>query len=395
MTFEYTRRDFIKITSMGTLSAFLPINCQTKAEKEIKEFLAYVGTYTSGKSEGIYICRLDLSTGELKLIKSVTGVKNPSFLAIDPKKKYLYSVNEVAKFEGKPGGGVSAFLIDQETGDLTFLNHQFTKGGAPCYVSVDKTSSFVLTANYGSGNLSIFPILDDGSLGEMSDFVQHEGSGLDKRRQKAPHAHCIVIAPDNRYVFSADLGIDKIMIYKLDTKNGKLIPNDVPYAELAPGAGPRHFTIHQNEKYAYVINEINSTVTAFEYDKVKGILTEIQTIPTLPKDFEGTSYCADIHVSPCGKFLYGSNRGHDSIVIYSIDENTGRLEYIGTESTQGSWPRNFAIDPTGAFLLVENQKTDNIVIFQIDRDTGKLNQTGNITEIPSPVCIKMIPFPIS
>lgn len=387
MKAQFTRRDFLKTTTFYTISLFPFFQTQ----KIIKEFFVYIGTYTSGKSEGIYIGKMDLSSGELKLLKSVKGLTNPSYLAIDPHNQYLYSVNEVGKFEGKPGGAISAFSINQKTGDLTFLNNQPTKGSAPCYIVVDKSGKFVLSANYGDGNVSVFSIMSDGKLGPMTDFIQHKGSGLDPKRQKSPHAHCIVMSPDNRFTFSADLGIDKIMVYKFDAQKGKLTPNDTPFAQLAPGAGPRHFTFHPNEKYAYVINELNSTLIAFAYDETNGILKEIQTVSTLPEGFKDNNYPADVHVSSSGDFIYGSNRGHDSIVIFSIDKNTGKLSLVGHESTQGKWPRNFAIDPTGRFLLAENQNSDTVVPFQIDNQTGKLIPTGNITNVPAPVCIQMIP----
>ena len=384
----YTRRDFLKVINIGTLGVFISFPKQI----EIKELIVYVGTYTSGDSEGVYICRLDLSSGKLALVKTVKGLVNPSFLAIAPQYRYLYSVNEVMKFDGRSGGAVSAFSINQKTGDLTFLNQQATRGAAPCHLIVDRTGRFVLAANYGGGNVSVFPVLSNGGLGAMTDFVQHHGSGLDAKRQEAPHAHSIIMAPSNRYAFAADLGIDKIMIYKFDTEKGKLSPNDEPSVVLKPGAGPRHFTFHPNGKYAYVINELNSTITAFLYNETRGSLKEVQTVSTLPEDFSGENTCADIHVSPSGKFIYGSNRGHDSIVIFSIDAQTGKLTFVGHEPTQGRIPRNFAIDPTGTFLLAANRRSNNIVTFRINSQTGKLIPTGSVIEIPSPVCIKMIPF---
>jgi len=384
----YTRRDFLKVINFGTLSVF--ISCQKQTE--IKELIVYVGTYTSGDSEGVYICRLDLSSGELSLLKTVKGLVNPSFLAVDSRHRYLYSVNEVMKFDGRTGGAVSAFSINRKTGDLKFLNQQPTRGAAPCHLIVDRSDKFVLAANYGGGNVSVFPILSDGRLGAMTDFVQHQGSGLDPKRQEAPHAHSINMAPSNRYAFAADLGIDKIMIYKFNPEEGKLNPNDEPWVELKPGAGPRHFTFHPNGRYAYVINELNSTITAFSYNETRGSLKEVQTVSTLPEGFSGRNSCADIHVSPSGKFIYGSNRGHDSIVIFAIDIQTGKLTYVGHQPTQGSTPRNFAIDPTGTFLLAANQRSNNIVTFRINSQTGNLIPADSVIKIPSPVCIKMLPF---
>ncbi len=355
-----------------------------------QEILVYIGTYTRGESEGIYVYRMDNSSGELEFSSVASGVKNPSFVAIGPKQRYLYAVNEISDLDGKPSGAVSAFSIDQKTGELALLNHQPSQGAGPCHVTVDATGQFVLVANYGSGSVAAFPINSDGKLGEASDFVQHQGSSVDPRRQKGPHAHSINLDKNNRYAFAPDLGLDKIMIYELDLTQGKLKPADEPWAKVKAGAGPRHFAFHPSSKYAYVINEIISSITAFTYDEKRGALREIQTISTLPEDFSGTSHCADVHVSPSGKFVYGSNRGHDSIAIFAIDESTGKLNCVGYESTRGKSPRNFAIDPTGTFLLAANQDTNNVVTFRIDQQTGKLMATDYVAEVPKPVCLKMI-----
>ena len=354
----------------------------------------YVGTYTSKGSEGIYVYRMDPESADLELVGKATNIENPSFLAIDPKKRYLYAVNEVHSFAGRKSGAVSAFSIERKTGKLAFLNSKPSLGTSPCYVSVDKNGKYVFVANYSSGNIAVLPIIDDGSLGDATDFVQHEGSSVNPKRQEGPHAHSIIIDPSNRYVYAADLGLDKIMIYKFNSENGKLTPNEKqPWVKTKPGAGPRHFTFHPNERFAYVINELDSTIVAFSYDRDSGTLEEIQTVSTLPEGFKGTNYPADIHVSPSGRFLYGSNRGHDSIVIYQIDEETGKLSCIGYESTLGEFPRNFAIDPSGRFLLAANQNTDNIVAFRIDQKTGLLEPTGHETRVSMPVCIKFLPLP--
>ena len=351
---------------------------------------AYVGTYTrSGESEGIYVYRLDMASGALTLAGIGGGVVNPSFVALHPQKRYLYAVSEVGEFAGKPSGAVSAFSIDPQTDGLTFLNQQSSGGTGPCHLSVDATGRFVIAANYSGGSVSILPIQDDGLLGGATDIVQHEGSSVNPKRQAGPHAHSITPDPGNHYAFAPDLGLDKVMIYRLDLAQGKLIPNDTPWAQVAPGAGPRHFAFHPSRRYAYVINELDSTVTAFAYDETRGTLKDIQTLPTLPEGFDGVSHCADIHVSPSGKFLYGSNRGHDSIVIYAIDVETGKLRYVGHEPTQGQNPRGFAIDPTGTFLLAANQNTDTIVTFRMHPETGKLAQTGHVTEVSTPVCVKI------
>ena len=385
-TTNHERRDFIKTTGLATLALALPTSLSAKSS----ELLVYVGTYTNKGSKGIYVCKFNLSTGELKPFSTIQS-DSPAFLAIDRKRKFLYAANEIGQFQGKPSGAVSAFAINQKTGELTFLNQQATNSPGPCSVIVDKTGKCVLAANYSGGSVSVFPAKADGSLSEISDLVQHQGSSINPNRQKEPHAHTIIIDDSNRFAFCADLGMDKVMSYKLDAKKGKLTPNSPAFTAVKPGSGPRHFKIHPNNKFAYVINELNETVIAFAFDKTQGTLKEIQMISTLPADFTGTSYCADVHIHPSGKFLYGSNRGHDSIAVFAIDQSSGKLSFVQHQSTQGKWPRNFAIDPTGQFLLVANQNTDNIVVFRIDQQTGKLTPTNNVVEISQPVCLKLIP----
>ena len=353
----------------------------------------YVGTYTEGDSEGIYVYRMHPTTGTLEFASIADAGENPTFLAIHPRRRYLYAVNEISEFEGKASGSVSAFAIDQTNGELTFLNRKSSVGDGPCHLVVDSTGNYVLAANYGGGSVCMLPILDDGRLGDAADFVQHEGANTASRRQSAPHAHSIVTDPANCYVFAPDLGLDKIMSYRLDLTAGKLVPNDLPYAAVKAGAGPRHFDFHPSRRYAYVINELDSTITGFTYDEASGTLNEIQTVSTLPDDFQGTNYTADVHVHPSGKFLYGSNRGHDSIAIYDVDETTGRLSSAGHEPTQGEAPRNFGIDPSGTFLLAANQASNTIVTFRINQQTGDLNPTGQITEVPAPVCLKFLTLP--
>ena len=350
----------------------------------------YVGTYTEGESEGIYVYRMHPITGALELASITDAGENPTFLAIHPQRRYLYAVNEISEFDGKASGSVSAFAIDQTNGELTFLNRKSSVGDGPCHLVVDSIGNYVLAANYGGGSVCMLPILDDGRLGDATDFVQHEGSSADSGRQSAPHAHSIVTDPSNQYAFAPDLGLDKIKSYRLDLNAGKLVPNDPPHAAVAAGAGPRHFDFHPNRRFAYVINELDSTVTGFDYDEASGTLSEIQTISTLPEDFSGKSHTADVHVHLSGRFLYGSNRGHDSIAIFEIDQTSGRLRLIGYEPTQGETPRNFGIDPSGTFLLAANQNTDTIVTFQIDQETGNLNPTGQVTEVPAPVCLQFV-----
>lgn len=361
----------------------------TQSFQTNKNYMMYVGTYTNGKSEGIYLYRLDPVTGALTHVHTTKGVTNPSFLAIDPSRRYLFAVNEITEFEGKPGGSISSFAIDQTSGSLTFINRQPTLGGAPCYVTVDKRGKSVLVANYVGGNIAAFQLESDGKLGPATSF-QHQGSGPDKKRQEKPHAHCIVLDAANRYAFSADLGIDKIVGYRFDSKQAVLLEGTPPAVSIEAGAGPRHLTFHPDGGFVYVINELNSTITAFTYSADSGTMKEIQTVSTLPGDFTEESYCADIHLSPDGRFLYGSNRGHNSIVVFAVDKKSGKLSYVEHVSTQGKWPRNFAIDPSGKFLLVANQHTDNIVTFRIDGKSGKLTPTGHVTEVPSPVCLRFI-----
>jgi 6-phosphogluconolactonase len=358
-----------------------------------KELLVYVGTYTEGsKSEGIYIYRMDLDSGAMKSAGVATGVKNPSFLAIHPSKRFLFSVSEIDDLDGKKTGGVTAFAIDRASGKLTMLNSQASEGVGPCHLVVDRTGKNVLVANYGGGSIAALPIAEDGRLGKATAAIQHKGSSANKQRQEGPHAHSINVDLANRFAVAADLGLDKILVYHFDASKGTLVANDPPATTVAPGAGPRHFAFHPSGKYAYVINEIHCTVTAFAYDAEHGTLKEFQTITTLPGDGtvkEGYS-TAEVQVHPSGKFLYGSNRGHDSIAIFSIAPNTGKLSVVGHQPTGGKTPRNFGIDPTGKFLLAENQDSGTIVVFRIDPKTGELKPTGTVVDVPSPVCVKFL-----
>jgi len=383
------RREFLKIAGVAGLGLTLPnVAFPESLNLSPGELPLYVGTYTSGKSEGIYLYSLNLTSGELKRIDVTKNVKDPSYLAIAPNRRRLYAVNELEDFGGKKSGGLSAFAIDQRTGSLRLLNQQPSLGGAPCYVVVDQTGKFVLVANYSGGNVAVLPIRRDGSLGEATDLKQDSGSSINAERQEGPHAHCIVLDPTNQFAYACDLGTDKIMIFKFDARRGKLIPATTPWVQVKPGGGPRHLTFHPRAEYAYVIKELHATVTAFARDRVQGGLKEIQTIATLPADFSGADTGADIHVSPNGRFLYCSNRGHDSIAAFRIDQRSGRLDFIAHQPTGGKTPRNFAIDPTGAFLLVANQNSDNIVSFRLDPETGRLSATGHVAEVPSPVCLK-------
>jgi len=328
---------------------------------------------------------LDLETGKLSNPKLVADTRNPSFLEIHPDGKYLYAVGE-----GGDTGSVTAYTIDRNTGFLKFLNQQLSGGRGPCHLSIDFAGKNLLVANYSSGNVSVIPISEDGRLRKPTGFAQHTGSSINPERQDKPHAHSINVSPDSRYAFAADLGIDKIMIYALDIDKGTIVSNKLGFVKLTPGAGPRHFSFHPNGKYAYVINELSSTVTAFSYDSSMGSLSEIQTITTLPDQFNEFNKCAEVRVHPNGNFLYGSNRGHDSIVIYRIDPVKGTLTFIGHETTDIKTPRNFNIDPTGNFCLVANQGSDSVVVFRIDLGTGMLDPTGHTITLGKPVCVRFL-----
>jgi len=373
---------------------FLAIYSLAAPSQQKHKYLMYVGTYTAeagSTSKGIYAYGFDRDTGELTPLGLAAETTNPSFLAVHPNHRFLYAVNETGNYNGQKSGAVSAFAIDRATGKLTFLNQMASKGADPCYIVVDKTGKFVLVANYTGGSVAVFPVLEDGRLGEASSFIQHTGHGSDPERQEGPHAHSIDLSPDNRFAIVDDLGLDETLVYRFDSAKGSLSLNDPQvYTTLAkadPGAGPRHFAFHPNGKFAYVVNEMGSTVSVFSYDSSGGVLRRLQTISAIPQDFSGHKEAAEIQVHPSGKFLYASNRGHNSIVGYRIDPSTGSLSVIGF-ATQGiSFPRNFAIDPNGKWLYVANQKSDTIVQFEINPETGELKPTGQVTPSITPVAI--------
>ncbi|GAB3917794.1 lactonase family protein [Larkinella terrae] len=346
------------------------------------DYYLYVGTYTRKTSEGIYVFRFNTKTGDFAPVGVAKG-SNPSFLSISADRRFLYSVG------GSTGDTARAFAIDKASHQLTLLNAQPTGGKGGTHLEVDKTGKWVIVGNYTSGNLSVLPVAADGSLGKLKEVIQHEGKSIDPERQTKPYVHSINIAPNNKDVFVPDLGTDKIMTYSLNAQTGQLTPGNPPFTTETPGAGPRHFTYHPNGKFAYVIHEMGGTITGFTYKN--GALMPFQTISTLPDDYAGRKWCADIHISPDGKFLYGSNRAHESLAIYSINPKTGQLTLVGYQNVLGKTPRNFAIDPTGTFVLVANQDTDNITIFKRDATTGKLTPTGKEITVSMPVCLKFIP----
>ncbi|MGE5672483.1 MAG: lactonase family protein [Mycobacterium leprae] len=342
--------------------------------------LVFVGTYTDTGSEGIYAYRLDEATGALSGL-SITPSENPSYLAIHPNGRYLYAANELAE------GTVTAYAVDSPSGRLSQLNQASTHGHSPCYLCVDPTGHHLLVTNYFGGNVVVLPIQADGSLGAATAVVQHQGVGPNPERQEAPHPHSVEIDPSERLAWVQDLGLDRLVPYRL--ADGVLVATPAG-VQMPPGAGPRHMAWHPAKRFAYVINELNSTITAFAYHQEHGTLTALQTVPTLPAGGHNGNTGADIHLHPSGRFLYGSNRGHDSIVQYRVDPQSGLVTYVRHEPTQGRTPRNFAIDPTGRFLLVANQESDSLVSFRIDGETGRLSPTGHLSTVPRPVCIKFL-----
>jgi 6-phosphogluconolactonase len=354
-------------------------------------YIAFVGTYTSKtSSKGIYAYRFDANKGQLTPIGVSAETVDPSFLAVHPNGKYLYAVNEIGNFNGEVSGAVSAFAIDAKTGALKLLNQVPTRGAGPCYVSLDKSGSFLLVANYDSGSIASFPVRADGSLGTASGFVQHSGTGPDKERQEGPHAHWIGTSPDNRFALAVDLGLDQVIVYGFDPDKGVFTPMLSGFAKLKPGSGPRHLAFHPDGKFAYVLSEMASSVTVFSYKAKTGSFSALQTVSTLPNDYSGPKEAAEIAVHPSGKFLYTSNRGHDSIAVFSIDQKKGTLKSLGQVLTGGKTPRHFAIDPTGTYLLAENQESNNIVVFHIDPASGGLTPTGQTVEVPAPVCLRFV-----
>lgn len=353
-----------------------------------RKFRVYIGTYTRGSdSRGIYRAEFDDATGTLTIPVLAGETVNPSFVAIDPTQRYLYAVSEVETSEGKPAGALAAFAIDPSTGDLRFLNHQPTGGAGPCHVALDRQARHALTAHYGSGNAAVLAIDSQGRLGERTAFVQHHGSSVNHQRQEKPHAHSINLDPAGRFAFVADLGTDKVMIYRYDESAGTLTPNDPPGVDVAPGSGPRHFAFHPDGRHAYLINELLQTITAFDYDPAAGVLKTIGTVSTVDAPVPGNG-TAEVVVHPAGRFVYGSNRGDDSIAIFAVDPSRFTLEPRGHARQGIKIPRNFAIAPGGNHLIVANQDGNSLVVFRIDQQTGGLTPTGSPVAVPRPVCVR-------
>lgn len=362
----------------------------------------YVGTYSEpilfgtgqvlqGKGKGIHVFRFDATTGRLTPAGIAEGVRNPSYLAFDPARRFLYCVNEFKEYQGRASGAVSGFRIDGASGALTPLGTQASEGTDPCHLMVDRGGRNVLVANFASGSVAVLPIGAGGAPAPASHVVQHAGSSVDPRRQAGPHAHAVELDAAGRFAMVPELGLDKVMIYELDAAAGRLRPNArQPWIATAPGAGPRQVVMHPGGRFAYLINELDSTMTAYAYDAAAGTLAALQTLPTLPAGFAGHSTCAEIQIHPSGRFLYGSNRGHDSVAIFAIDPASGLMTARGHVGTGGRIPRNFCLSPDGRFLAAANQDTDNVVMFAIDPASGIPSPTGHEIEVGTPVCVRFL-----
>ncbi|MEO5904201.1 MAG: lactonase family protein [Gemmatimonadaceae bacterium] len=387
---EPSRRDFLAASAAGLIGlASLSASVAGGEEAQLDGDLLYVGTYTASGGPGeIYLIRMDRRSAKLRHAGLVNAGPNPSFLAIDPDGRALYAVNEVDNHGGRKTGMVSAFSIARKTGALTRLNEQVSEGAAPCFVSVDRSGRVVLVANYLGGNVALLPIQADGSLAPATQVVQHQGNGPNAARQDACHAHCILADPSNRFVLAADLGADRVFVYRLDLDGRSLRHVEGGDAVMRPGSGPRHIAFHPTLPLVFVANELDSTITTLAFDAERGALSPLDTRSTLPAGWTGTNYPADIHVASAGRTLYVSNRGHNSIAVFSIAQSTGALALDQVISTEGEYPRNFSIDPSGRWLLVANQRSDSVVVFRRDEKSGRLTLTRQRIAIPSPVCLR-------
>jgi len=385
-----SRRDFLASSAVGLIALVRGSRSGVgRDESQSGGELLYVGTYTEGtKSEGVYLVRMDSRTGRLQRVGSVDAGANPSFLAIHPNGRVLFAANELEKYQGRPTGAVSAFAIANGTGMLTRRDVQPSEGGAPCFVSVDRSGQVVLVANYVGGSVALLPIEKDGSLAPAAKVEQHTGSGPNADRQSAAHAHCIVADPSNRFALSADLGADRVFVYRLDLDGKTLQHVEGGDALMRPGAGPRHIAFHPTLPLMFVANELDSTVATLRFDAERGALSALDIHTTVPAGASGANYPADIHITPSGRSLYVSNRGHNSIAVFSVAASTGALKLEQVISTGGDWPRNFSLDPTGRWLLVANQRSNSIIVFSRDENNGRLTPTRQRIELPSPVCVR-------
>jgi 6-phosphogluconolactonase len=367
---------------MGAAAAVLVAVSRASAASE--QELVFIG---SGRAN-IEAYHFDLASGALTRIGLAATIAHPSYFAIAPNRRFLYSITEG---HGQDDSSVSAFALDAAQGKLTLLNSQPAGGAGPCYVEVDSSGKNALIANYGSGSVAVFPLAAAGTLNPVSAFVQDHGSSVNPDRQTGPHAHCIVTDPTDRFALVCDLGLDKVLSFKFDSADGSLRANDPAFVTTKPGAGPRHIAFHPNGHWAYVSDEMASTITGYSYDAAAGALREIQTESMLAKDFAGQNTAAEVAVHPSGKFVFCSNRGDNSIAVFGCDADTGRLTFVERDSTAGKTPRQFEVDPTGAYLLAGNQDSDTVVVFRIDKATGHLQPAGDAIHTDNPMCIKCLP----
>jgi len=377
-------------TTRAALACALLLVAASSARAADGKERIYFGTYGQTANDGVFVAELDLATGNVSEPRLAGRATNASFVAISPDHRHLYAVTEVSALGGRRSGGVAAFSIVPESGALRPINEQFSGGAGPCHLVVDKGGKNVLVANYEAGSVAVLPIDERGGLKRASSVQVHRGKGPNRERQEGPHAHSVNLDAANHFAFVADLGADKIFVYRFDPNSGKLSPNQPATVSLAAGAGPRHFAFDPTGRFAYAIDELDSTITAFWYDAENGTLSRVQVVSTLPKDFRGINTASEVAVHPSGKFVYGANRGHDSLAIFSVDPASGKLTPEGHEPTQGKTPRNFAIDPTGAFLLAANQDSDSVVVFRIDAANGRLRATGQKLRIHQPVCVRYV-----
>ncbi|MGA9780429.1 MAG: lactonase family protein [Limisphaerales bacterium] len=383
----------LKLACAALAAVSLSVSFSANADSaSSKQFLVYFGTYTGARSRGIYVSRFDAATGKLSAPTLAAPTVNPSYVAVTSDHRSLFAVNETEQFNRRTGGAVSAFKLDAATGKLDFLDQQPSGGTDPCHIVADPGGKYVFVANYSSGSVAAFPVEPNGSLDPASSVIQHHGSSVNHERQAGPHAHCVAVDAADHRVFVCDLGLDKVMIYRFNETNGTLTPDETPSAGLKPGSGPRHITFDHDWRHAYVISEMGGTLTAFDYQPGNGGLKAIQTVSALPEDFHGKNTSAEVALLPSGKFIYGSNRGDDSIAVFAVDEASGRLQFVERQSSRGKTPRGFAIDPTGQYLIAANQNSDDVVVFRINAQTGKLTWTGQTIEVGQPVCVAFVPM---
>jgi 6-phosphogluconolactonase len=385
---RYFRKIFHVVFVLLMLALCLPAPAETNQQ----EYWLYVGTYTDHASKGIYVYCFDSSTGKLTALGLAAEASEPSFLAADSSGRFLYAVNETATYNGQPTGAVSAFAIQRESGKLSLLNQVSSRGENPAHVTLDRTGTYALVSNYSTGSVAVFPVLKDGRLKDATSFVQHKGSSVNPQRQEGPHAHAVVLSPDNRFAIVADLGLDQLLVYSFDAANGTLGAQP-QIVRTNTGAGPRHLVFGSDGRFLYAINELQSTVAAYSYSAATGVLHELQTVSVLPKGFSGQNTAAEIEIDPSGNFLFASNRGDDSIAVFAIDSRAGTLTHVENDPVGGKTPRNFVIDPAGKWLLAANQDSDTITVFRIDHKNGHLTATDEVVQVPSPTCLKFVARP--